>query len=155
MAWWLWVLIGLGLLTLELVVPTDFFVLFLGVAGLVVGAAAATGLAVAAWAQWVLFAIVALAALLLLRKPLRDRLTGPPAGGRVGELAGTVAVLSEDLRPGDVGKAELRGTVWSVRSEHDGVIERGRRCRVDRAEGLLLWVTPETAPVAPQGKREG
>ena len=35
-----------------------------------------------------------------------------------GGLVGDVAVLLDDLPPGAVGKAELRGTAWSVR--HDG-----------------------------------
>ena len=49
----------------------------------------------------------------------------------------------EDLPPGAVGKAELRGTAWSARHEGPETLPRGRRCRVQRVEGLMLFVQAE------------
>ncbi|MBM4268832.1 MAG: NfeD family protein [Deltaproteobacteria bacterium] len=147
MLWWLWVSIGLALLIVEVFVPSDFFVFFFGIAAILVGGFAATGIATTAWAQCVLFSVFAVLSVLFLRKPLSRR-WGTTSTRREDELVGEVARLSEDLRPGDVGKAELRGTVWSVRSRHGEMIEKGRRCRVERVEGLTLWVVPEMPPAA-------
>ena len=43
MTWWVWVLVGLGLLGIEVLTPGGFFVLFFGLAALVVGALAGSG----------------------------------------------------------------------------------------------------------------
>ena len=49
----------------------------------------------------------------------------------------------DDLAPGAVGKAELRGSSWSVRTGAAEALARGQRCRVERVEGIVLWVRPE------------
>ena len=58
--------------------------------------------------------------------------------------ARTLATLLEDLPPGAVGKAELRGSGWTVRSVEPKTLAKGARCRVERVEGLTLWIRPET-----------
>src|SRR6185369_13786780 len=143
MAWWLWILVGVALLAVEIVVPGGFFVLFFGIAGVLVGVLAAVGLADEAWLQWLLFSIVSVGAIVFLRGRLLARLqrregTGIVAEGYIGE----VAELLDDLSPGQVGKAELRGTLWNVRSDEPQALPRGQRCRVVRIDGLLLWVRP-------------
>jgi membrane protein implicated in regulation of membrane protease activity len=142
MTWWAWVLLGLGLLGLEVLTPGGFFVLFFGLAALVVGGLAGLGLTGPAWLQWLLFSALAVGSLVLFRRRLVERLraTGDAA---VGGLVGDVAILLDDLAPGAVGKAELRGTAWSVRHDGPELLARGRRCRVERVEGLLLHVRPE------------
>jgi len=50
------------------------------------------------------------------------------------------AILLEDVAPGVVGKGELRGTTWSVRTEGARTLRRGERVRVVRVDGLTLWV---------------
>src|SRR5262245_38916545 len=137
MAWWLWVLAGVSLLAVEIIVPGGFFVLFFGVGAVLVGILAAAGLAEAAWWQWLLFSVVSIGSLLLLRRRLLARLhpaegAAVPAEGYIGE----VAVLLDDLAAGRVGKAELRGTSWTVRSDADHALARGQRCRVTRVDGL-------------------
>jgi membrane protein implicated in regulation of membrane protease activity len=142
MAWWVWVLVGLGLLGFEILTPGGFFVLFFGLAALAVGALARLGLAGPAWFHWLLFSALSVGSLVLFRRRLVERLRTPDAAG-VGTLVGDVAILLDDLPPGAVGKAELRGTAWSVR--HDGAerLLRGRRCVVERVDGLMLHVRPE------------
>jgi hypothetical protein len=149
MAWWLWILIGLSLFVAEVFVPTDFFMLFIGVAAIAVGVGTSTGLLTSMWVQSVSFAVVAVAAVVFLRKPITRRLLSSDGDARsVGELVGDAVVLTEDLELGRVGKAELRGTTWSVRTLHEGVLTAGSRCRVDKVEGLVLWVSPEPRPGA-------
>lgn len=50
---------------------------------------------------------------------------------------------AEDLAPGAVGKAELRGTVWTARNEDTRSLTRGERCRVMRVDGLTLSIRSE------------
>jgi membrane protein implicated in regulation of membrane protease activity len=68
------------------------------------------------------------------REPLR------PA---VDTLVGETAIVSEDIAAGAVGKAELRGTSWTVRSRAMEALRRGQRCRVEQVDGLTLWVKAE------------
>ena len=143
MPWSAWMLLGMALLLAELVLPTDFFLFFFGVAALLVGMLVGSGLAGPAWLPWMLFAVLAIASLLVLRRPLRERLTRGASSSGKDRLIGEVARLVDDLRPGDVGRAELRGTIWSVRSRETATIAAGRRARVERVEGLTLWVVPE------------
>ncbi len=144
MAWWIWVLAGFVLLGLELGTPGGFFLAFFGVAALVVGGLTAAGLAQAVWAQWLLFSVLSVVSLLLFRKPLLEWMRRrEPARKEVDSLVGEIAVLTEDLPAGGVGKAELRGTSWTVRSRAGGPVGRGRRCRVEQVDGLTLWVTAE------------
>lgn len=141
MAWVLWILAGLALLGLEMLTPGGFVLLFFGVAAVLVGALVGLGLGGPPWLEWLLFSVLALGSMLLLRGPLRARLNA-----RLDEAVGTenlvgeIATLMDDVEPGAVGKAELRGTAWTVRSAETARLARGQRCRVDRVEGLTLWV---------------
>jgi inner membrane protein len=144
MDWWVWIILGLGLLAAEMLTPGGFFVLFFGLAALVVGALVALGTSGPEWLQWLLFSVLSVVSLLGFRRRLVDRFSKPAVEGhQIDSLVGDVAVLTDDLAPGAVGKAELRGTVWSVRSSQAGTLARGSRCTVERVEGLTLWVRPE------------
>jgi membrane protein implicated in regulation of membrane protease activity len=63
----------------------------------------------------------------------------------VDTLAGEIAVPLEDIGPGDVGRVELRGTIWSARNASATPITRGRRCSVVRVDRLMLFIEPEGA----------
>jgi len=144
MSWWVWLLVGMGLLGLELLTPGGFFVMFFGLAALVVGLLVRLGLGGPDWVQWLLFSVLAILSLLLFRRRIIEYFSS--AQGRsvgVETLVGDTAVLLDDLGPGTVGKAELRGTAWSVRSEDARMLSRGQRCRVEKVEGLMLWVRAE------------
>lgn len=144
MAWWIWILLGLGLLTLEMLTPGGFFVFFFGLSALVVGAAVGFEWGGPIWFQWLLFSVLSIGSVFLFRRRLVALLRARE-GGSVGveTLVGEVATLLDDLAPGVVGKAELRGTAWSVRNEGLQPLSRGQRCRVQRVEGLTLWITAE------------
>jgi len=144
MAWWMWAIAGLLLFGTELLIPLDFFMIFLGVAALGVSATAVLGVVTTTSGQLLLFSILAVVTTVGLRTPLVARLRrAQETGVGIETLIGEVAILSGALAPGDVGKAELRGTTWSVRSEHGESLPAGRRCRVQRVEGLVLWVRPD------------
>jgi len=140
MVWWLWLLLGLGLLAVEAATPGGFVALFFGIGAIVVGVLTAAGLADAAWLQWILFSALSVVSLALLRGPLRARLQLRGNVAAVDSLVGEEAVVIEELAAGGVGKVELRGSSWSARAAGEGPLPKGYRGRVERVEGLTLWV---------------
>jgi membrane protein implicated in regulation of membrane protease activity len=142
--WWLWVLLGILLLAIELLTPGGFYVLFFGVGALVAGLVSGLGIVEAAWAQWLVFSVVSALTLALFRGKLLDKMsTGPRQGAPIDSLVGEAAVVTETVPPSGVGRAELRGSAWSARSGHADPIPAGTRCRVERVEGLTLWIRPD------------
>lgn len=140
MAWWTWILFGLALLVLEMLTPGGLFALFFGLSALGVSIMAALGLG-PAWLQWLVFAALGVVLLLALRSRIEERLRGRRVP--VDSLVGEVAIPLADLPAGGTGQAELRGTTWECRNAAGRPIARGARCRVERVEGLALWVRPE------------
>ncbi len=142
MEWWGWVVAGALLLSAELMVPTDFFLVFLGIAALAVGGVGLAGLDVPIWGQWLLFAALSLVLLVAVRGPLKRRL---PAGDpRVDDtLVGEIAMILEPLAAGATGRVELRGSQWTARNEDAMALEHGTRARVESVEGLVLHVRRE------------
>jgi membrane protein implicated in regulation of membrane protease activity len=139
MSWWMWVLLGVVLLAVEIVTPGGLFALFFGLSAVLVGGLAAAGVE-AAWLQWLLFAALGVLLLVALRRRLQARIGGGP---EVSGLVGEVAFPREDLAPGATGSADLRGTPWTARNESGVSLARGQRCRVARVQDLTLFIRPE------------
>ena len=142
MLWWLWIVLGLVLIALELATPGGFFVIFFGAAALTVGALALLDIVQAVWAQWLLFPIVALVTLRLFRQPLLGYMR-VGAEHDVDSLVGEVAVAAADIAPGQHGRAELRGSSWSARNVDTSTLAAGQRCRVVAIQGLMLDLRQE------------
>lgn len=140
MTWWIWVLLGLVLLLGELVTPGGFFAIFFGLAALVVGVLVRLGWAGDAAVQWLLFSTFSVVGVALFRRPVLRALKLDQPKKAVDSIAGEEAVVVEEVPPGGVGKAELRGSTWTARTEGTVTLEKGRRCRVERIEGLTLWL---------------
>lgn len=137
MYWWGWIVVGALLLSAELFVPTDFFLVFLGVAALLVGGVGLVGLALPAWGQWLLYAALSLLLLVGVRGRIKRRM---PAGDPRADdtLVGEIALIRERLEAGAMGTAELRGSRWTARNADEAALEPGARARVERVEGLVL-----------------
>jgi hypothetical protein len=137
----MWIVLGFGFLAAETLTPGGFFVFFFGLAAVAVGCLELAGVAGSDSMQWLLFSVLSVVSLLLLRPRLVGRFRA--AGNTpMPEYVGDVAVLTSDLAPGGVGKAELRGTSWNVRSRSSAFLPTGARCTVERVEGLTLWIVP-------------
>jgi hypothetical protein len=143
MPWWCWLLLGLALLGFETLTPGGFYFLFFGVASLLLGTLAGAGAGGPVWFQWLLFSALSVASLLLFRGPLLARMSRQERAGEVDSLIGEIAIVQDDLPPGETGKAEMRGTSWSVRNADQHLLRRGQRCKVERVQGLTLWVRGE------------
>jgi membrane protein implicated in regulation of membrane protease activity len=139
--WWLWVVLGLGMMGLEVIAPTGFFIFFFGIGALVTGLLAALGLVSSLVVQAIVLIAVAIGSLVLFRKPLLATFhVGGGPGPAVDSMVGQTAVAIEAIAPGGFGKVELRGSTWSATNTGTEPIEASHRCRVEKVDGLTLHV---------------
>lgn len=144
MTWWMWLFLGLGLLAGELVTPGGFFVIFFAFSALVVALLTRVGAGGPVWVQGLVFVVLAVLSLALFRKRLLQRFRpSDDLSKTLGDVVGGVATAQDDIAPGAVGKAEYRGTPWNVRNSGAKLITKGLRCRVQKVEGLMLFIEPE------------
>lgn len=139
MTWSLWALLGFALLLAELLTPGGFYLIFFG------AGAVCTGLLllifdIGSGLQLVLFSALSIASLAVFRRRLLAMRT--PGHSDIDSLVGETAFALEDIPAEGFGKAELRGSAWSVRNASSTLIGKSQRCRVERVDGLTLWVRP-------------
>ncbi len=139
MTWWAWLLLGIALLVVEVATPGGLFALFFGAGAVVVAPLAALGVPEAG--QWLAFTGFSVASLLLLRGRL-TRAMGQ-AVERPADLVGEQAVVLVEVPAAGEGRVELRGTPWTARTAGGVALAVGRRCSVERVEGLTLWLRAE------------
>ena len=142
MDWWIWIVLGLVLLLGEMVTPGGFYILFFGIGAIIVGVLAGFNVAGPVWFQVIVFSGLSLITFWLFRQRLvqSTHRNGPD---RVDSLIGEMAVITEDIPARGIGKAEMRGTSWSAHTISEQSLARGQRCRVERVEGLTIYVRAE------------
>jgi hypothetical protein len=145
MAWWQWLALGLVLVALEVAASGEFYVIFFGIAAIAIGALHLFGLDGPLWVQLLLFSAISVGSLLLFRRPLLRWMKLDSPAPDVDSLVGETAVPVEDIPPGRVGRAELRGTVWSARNTSGATLARGQRCRVLKVDRLMILIEAEGA----------
>jgi membrane protein implicated in regulation of membrane protease activity len=96
-----------------------------------------------AWMQLLLFASLSVGALMFFRKPVLRWLQRDAPGGDVDSLVGDVATPLEEIPPGAIGRAELRGTVWTARNRANVAVQKGQRCTVVSVDRLTIFIEPE------------
>ncbi len=139
MEWWMWILLGLVLLLAEIVTPSGFFIFFFAIGAIIVGMLAGFNAAGPVWFQIILFSILSLLTLWLFRERLL-RLMHAPQQSAIDSLIGETAVMLEDIPLNGFGKAEMRGSSWNARNVGQKPLARGERGRVERVEGLMIFV---------------
>ena len=145
MTWWHWLALGLILVALEMAASGGFYVIFFGIAAIAIGGLHLFDLAGPLWLQLLLFSVLSVASLLVFRSPVLRLLGLDGPGVDVDSLVGEIAMPVEDIQPGDVGRAELRGTVWSARNSSAAPLRRGQRCKVVKVERLMIFLDAEGA----------
>ena len=144
MLWWQWAVAGLALVALEMLTPGGFYLVFFGLGALLVAALVGLDVIDTLWVQWLAFSILSIAGLLFFRNPLlrwMKQRSGEPKA--VDTLVGETVTPAEDLAPGSIGRAELRGSTWQAKNGGSGPIRAGTRCRVVRVDELVIWIEPE------------
>ncbi len=144
MEWWLWMMFGGVLLMLEILTPGGFFVVFFALASFIIGALVAFEAGGPPWVQWVLFSVLSVASLLIFRKRLLDKFRpNDELTAGMKDVIGGIVTLSENVPPHGRGKAEFRGTQWAVNNVGPTPLTAGQRCRIEKLEGLTLFVKAE------------
>ena len=106
MIWWKWFVIGTLLLGVELfAIDAQFFLIFLGAAAVVVGLVGMLGIDLPLWLQWLLFAVLAVVAMLTVRKQIYAKLRRQPLGKVDGDVHQLVRI-PEELAPGQSMRVE-------------------------------------------------
>ena len=138
MAAWLWIVIGIILMMIELMIPSGFFLFIVGMAGLLVGAVSAIGLVQSWIPQGLLFCVMAVGLWILLGKRLQGILK--PTAFKEGKLVGSTVLLSEDIAPGASGSGVLWGTQWRLENIDSVVLNAGSEAVVVASQGIGLQV---------------
>ncbi len=140
MPWWGWMVVGMLLLAAELfIVEADFFLVFLGVAAILTGLLGLAVPALAEWVQWLIFAALALTAMLLFRKRVY-RLLRREMPDMPNDMVGMQLELPAGLPVDGTCRVELRGSTWTARNVGAGPIPAGARARVVGVDGISLRV---------------
>jgi hypothetical protein len=142
MPWWAWIILGAVLLGAEVVIAADFYLVFFGIGGLIVGLMLLAGVALPAWLQWLAFAAFAIVLLLLYRRRLKAILTRPDRQLEE-DIVGEIGTVGLAIPAGSDGRIELRGTQWSARNVGEEGLSVGDRVRVVRKDGLFLHIRRE------------
>jgi membrane protein implicated in regulation of membrane protease activity len=143
--WWHWLALGLVLIALELAAAGGFYVIFFGIAAVVVAVLQLAGVSGPLWTQLLLFSLLSVVSLLFFRSPMLRWMKLDGAGGDVDSLVGETAIVKQDIAAGEIGRVELRGTSWSARNRGGELLTTGRRCVVVGVDRLMLIIEPEGA----------
>jgi len=140
MVWWLWMIVGLALLSLEMfAIDAQFYLVFIGLGAMVVRMVELIGIDMPSWAEWVLFGALSLIAMFTIRRQIYEKLRGQAVG--LGEQgAGDPVQIAEALPPGGSCRTEYRGSVWTATNVGPDTIPPGATAVIDAIEGLHLRV---------------
>lgn len=140
MAWWTWCILGVALLGMELfAVDAQFYLVFAGLAAVVVGLLGLVGIELPVWAQWLSFAALSLVAMFTIRRQVYQKLLSKPLGKVSSDIDQRI-VLGQELAPGKSCRIEYRGSGWTAINVGQQVIPAGGDARIDSIEGLTLHV---------------
>ena len=139
MPWWGWIVVGALLLAGEIIADAQFYLVFLGVAAIGVGLLGMAGLSGGPALQWALYGVLAVVLVVGFRARVYGKLRGTQAPGHE-TIVGEIAIAQDALEPGAIGRAELRGAIWSARNVGNSALAPGQRAQVVRTQGLMLDV---------------
>jgi len=128
---WLWLAIGLGFCAMEVVLPTAFVEMSMGVSALIVALLTAfvpgLNLQIGLWMVLSLVSVVAVKRLL------------PPSRPQSIDDATEAEALTA-MEPGDLGRVMFEGNSWRAKCEGDRAISPSDRAIVVGREGNTLLV---------------
>lgn len=135
---WLLFVIGISLCVAELIGPTGFFLLILGLGTLVVGALTYFGVITSWIVQASVFSVASLALWFLFGDSLQRLLRSGEK--EYGGLIGQTAVARDPIAPGAKGGGEMWGAPWRMENVGSSSLESGDECEVLSSDGLVLRV---------------
>jgi membrane protein implicated in regulation of membrane protease activity len=141
MAWWSWCILGTVLLGVELfAVDAQFYLVFAGLAAILVGVLGLVGIDLPVWAQWLSFSILAIATMFTVRRQIYQKLMSKPSLGKISTDLDQRVVVSQELPPGESCRIEYRGSGWTAINIGEQPIVAGGAARIDSIDGVTLRV---------------
>jgi membrane protein implicated in regulation of membrane protease activity len=135
----MWMVAGFIMLATETLVP-GFFLFFFGIGAVFMGFFQLVFPGVPLWIELLIFLSVSTAWLAMFRGRLVAYIEKRNPPKKVDSIEGETAVATEDIAPGQVGKAELRGASWNALNLGSAPVLKGQRCKVEKMDGLTLKI---------------
>ena len=137
-----WLVLLVVFLIAEAACPIHLVSIWFALGALVALLCAALGAPV--WLQITLFVVVSGVLLALAKKFLNSKVTAT----NVDSVVGSVGRVTADIDNVEArGQVKLGGMEWTARSTSGDPISVGTEVRVDRVEGVKVYVTPVEAAV--------
>ena len=139
MPWWGWLVIGIGLLGVEMfVIDAQFYLVFLGASAVIVGLIGLAGIAIPEWSQWLIFAVLSVVTMVTFRRRIYQLVKN--RSGHVEErlTLGDRVVVPVRLEPGQSCRVEYRGSSWTARNTDALALEAGHEALISHVDGLTL-----------------
>ena len=100
MVWYHWLLLGVVLIALEMAASGGFYIIFFGVAAVIIALLSLAGLSGPLWFELLLFSVLSVASLLFFRNPIMRRLNLEGGAADLDTLAGQTCSVLEPMPPG-------------------------------------------------------
>jgi membrane protein implicated in regulation of membrane protease activity len=137
---WIWLLGGIGLIVIEVMIPSGFFLLLLGLAALLVGTLVWLGI-VGSWgSEVILFGIAAVILWSTLAEKLARSFSRRGVKSPQGQLEGAVVVVDGEIAAGARGLGTLWGSSWRLHNIDSVTLPAGSEAVVVASEGIGLQV---------------
>lgn len=142
MPWWGWLIVGIGLLGVEMfLIDAQFYLVFLGASAAIVGLIGLAGVALPEWAEWLTFAALAVGSMIAFRRRVYELVRGKAGPVQERVTAGDRVRVPTRLEPGQSCRVDYRGSSWTARNDGSNAIEAGSEARISRVEDLTLFLT--------------
>ncbi|MET0498228.1 MAG: NfeD family protein [Steroidobacteraceae bacterium] len=143
MPWWSWLVIGIGLLGVEMfVVDAQFYLVFMGASAAIVGLIGLAGLDLPAWTQWLVFAALSIITMVSFRSRIYALVRNRSGHVEQRLTLGDRVVVPALLEAGQSCRVDYRGSSWTARNVDVQPIEAGREAVITNIDGLTLHVKP-------------
>ena len=143
---YMWLALMVGFVIAEAACPFHLVSIWFAVGSLASMVAAVLGAQF--WLQITLFLVVSVG-LLVATLPLVKKFVIPKQEKtNVESVIGSMGYVTEDVdNISAAGQVKLGGMYWTARSEHGKNIEAGKLVKVERIEGVKVFVSPVNAEV--------
>lgn len=138
MSWWMWGVLGLLFLIGEILTPGGIFIIFFAAGALVLFFLELVGLHMTLWLQLLIFGVLSVGSLMLFRQPLLRRVQKGGPDHEVDTAVGELVTANGEIKPGETGQVEFRGTPWQAVNVSDTAIAAGESCEVAAVKSLKL-----------------
>ena len=146
MPWWGWLIVGLGLLGIELfVIEAEFYLVFLGASAVITGLLGLAGLGLPDWMQWLVFATLAIVTMVTFRRRLHALVRGRIGHVRERVTSGDKVVVPVQLEPGQTCRVDYHGTSWTARNVDVLPLVAGSEAIISNVDDLTLHLKSASA----------